>query len=123
MGSIPAAGNKTSFSNFIRSALFGKASSRPKFAVPSAINDCGEKSGNRELHPAAIPDQVLFQERIVDVMSGVTFVGGEVDRAIDEDRQIGVDLDEAVEIAFLPIVTAPRFIGHVSTVKLSFAGS
>src|SRR6478609_6874426 len=46
-------------------------------------------------------------------MAGITFVRRKVDRAIDEDGQIRIHLDHAMEIAFVPIVTAPRLIGHV----------
>src|SRR5438094_8545761 len=46
-------------------------------------------------------------------MAGITFVRREIDRAIDVDGQIGIHLNYAVKIAFVPIVTAPRFIGHV----------
>ena len=46
-------------------------------------------------------------------MTRITFVRGEIDRAIDVDRQIGIHLNHTVEIAFVPIVTAPRFVGHV----------
>src|SRR5439155_21518476 len=37
----------------------------------------------------------------------------EIDRAINEDWQTSIHLNHAVEIAFVPFVTAPRFIGHV----------
>src|SRR5919204_2817008 len=46
-------------------------------------------------------------------MAGITFVRCQVDCAIDVDRQIGVDLNYAMEISFVPIVPAPWFIGHV----------
>src|SRR5436190_24071438 len=46
-------------------------------------------------------------------MTGITFVRREIDRAIDVVRQIGVHLNHAMEIAFVPIVSAPRLIGHV----------
>ena len=46
-------------------------------------------------------------------MTGITFVRREIDRAIDEDGQIGIHLNHAMEIAFVPIVTAPRLIAHV----------
>src|SRR5438094_6764883 len=46
-------------------------------------------------------------------MTRITFVRGEIDRAIDVARQIGIYLNHTVEIALEPIVTAPRFIGHV----------
>src|SRR6476646_9928884 len=46
-------------------------------------------------------------------MTGITFVCRQIDRAIDEGWQIGIHLNYAMEIAFVPIVTAPRLIGHV----------
>ena len=52
-------------------------------------------------------------------MTGITFVRGEIDRAIDVDRQISVHLNHAVEIAFVPVVTAPRLVVTYSTAKFS----
>src|SRR5947207_14822268 len=46
-------------------------------------------------------------------MTGITFVRREIDRAIDVDGQISIHLNHAVKIASVPIVTAPRFVGHV----------
>src|SRR5436189_2430522 len=46
-------------------------------------------------------------------MAGITLVRCKIDRAIDEDGEISVHLNYAVEISFVPIVTAPRLIGHV----------
>src|SRR5438874_8295060 len=46
-------------------------------------------------------------------MAGITFVCRKINRAIDEGGQISIHLNHAVEIAFVPIVTAPRLIGHV----------
>src|SRR5436305_3709016 len=47
------------------------------------------------------------------MMAGVTFVRREIDGAIDVRWQIGIHLNHAVEIAFVPIVTPPWVIGHV----------
>jgi hypothetical protein len=38
---------------------------------------------------------MLLQQRVVDVMAWIAFMAGEVEGAVDEDRQIGVDLDQA----------------------------
>src|SRR6266480_389183 len=46
-------------------------------------------------------------------MTGITFVRREIDRPIDVRWQTGVHLNHAVEVAFVPIVSAPRLIGHV----------
>ena len=46
-------------------------------------------------------------------MARIAFVAGEVDRAIDVDRQVGVDLDQAAEVALVPVVAAPRLVGDV----------
>ena len=46
-------------------------------------------------------------------MAGIALVAGEVDRAVDVDRQVGVDLDQAAEPALIPVVAAPRLVGHV----------
>src|ERR1043166_5141240 len=46
-------------------------------------------------------------------MARITLMRREIDSAIDVAGQIGVHLNDAVEIALVPIVTAPWFIGHV----------
>src|ERR1044071_2290706 len=46
-------------------------------------------------------------------MTWITLVRREIDCTIDVDRQIGVYLNDAMKIALVPIVTAPRLIGHV----------
>ena len=46
-------------------------------------------------------------------MTRIAFVARQVDRAIDVDRQIGVDLDQALEVALIPVVAAPRLVGDV----------
>ena len=56
---------------------------------------------------------MLLEQRVVDVMAGIALVAGEIDRAIDRDRQIRVDLDHAGEVALVPVVGAPRFAGDV----------
>jgi hypothetical protein len=40
-------------------------------------------------------------------------VAREVDRAVDVDRQIGVDLDQAAEITLVPVIATPRLVGDV----------
>ena len=45
----------------------------------------------------------------------------EIDRAIDVDRQVGIDLDQAAIVALIPVVTAPRFVRDVLDRK-RFAG-
>ena len=47
---------------------------------------------------------------------------GEIDRAIDEDRQLGVDLDQAVEPALVPVVAAPGLPGDVFQLELLARG-
>ena len=56
---------------------------------------------------------MLLEQRVVDVMARVALVAGEIDRAIDVDRQIGIDLDQAAEVALVPVVAAPRLVGDV----------
>ena len=56
---------------------------------------------------------MLFEQRVVDVVAGIALVTGQVDGAIDVDRQVGVDLDQAGEAALVPVVGAPRLVLHV----------
>ena len=72
-----------------------------------------EERINRELRPAAVAHQVLLEQRVVDVMPRISFVAREVDRAVDINRQIGVDLNQAAEVALVPVVPAPRLVGDV----------
>ena len=46
-------------------------------------------------------------------MAGIAFVTGEIEGAVDVDRQIGIDLDEAAVVALVPVVATPRLAGHV----------
>ena len=57
--------------------------------------------------------QVLLEQRVVDVVPRIALVAGQIDGAVDVDRQVGVDLDQAAEVALVPVVAAPRFVGHV----------
>src|SRR6185369_2156168 len=68
---------------------------------------------NREFNPAAVAQQVLFEQHVVDVMTGVAFVAGQVDRSIDVDRQVGVDLDQTAVVPLIPVVAAPALAGDV----------
>ncbi len=47
------------------------------------------------------------------MMAGIAFVRGQIDGAININRQIGVYLDDTAIISLVPIVSAPRFIGDV----------
>src|SRR4029434_265543 len=66
-----------------------------------------EERVDGELDPAAIAQQVLFQQHVIDVMTRVAFVARQVDRPVDVDRQIGVDLDQTAVVALIPVVAAP----------------
>ena len=72
-----------------------------------------EQRVNRELHPSAIANQMLLEQRVVDVVAGVAFVTREIDRPVDVDRQVSVDLNQAAIPALVPVVAAPWFIGDV----------
>ena len=41
------------------------------------------------------------------MVAGIALAAAEPNRAIDRDRQIGVDLDQALIVALVPIVRAP----------------
>jgi hypothetical protein len=45
-------------------------------------------------------------------MARVPFVCAQVDGAIDEDRQLHVHLDQALRVALVPVVAAPRPVRH-----------
>ena len=46
-------------------------------------------------------------------MAGVALVTRQIDRTVDIDRQVGVDLDQTAEVALIPVVAAPRLVSHV----------
>src|SRR3546814_8766976 len=46
------------------------------------------------------------------MVAGIAFVAAEVERAREADRQIGVDLDQAVIAALIIIIAAPALVGH-----------
>src|SRR5688500_10276636 len=46
-------------------------------------------------------------------MTRIAFVRGEIDRTIDKDRQVRVDLDQAPQVALIPVVAAPRLVRDV----------
>jgi hypothetical protein len=56
---------------------------------------------------------VLLEQRVVDVVAGIAFVAGEIHGAIDVNGQIGIDLDQAPEVALIPVVAAPGLVGDV----------
>ena len=47
------------------------------------------------------------------MVPGVALVARQVDGAIDIDRQIGVDLNQAAIVALIPVVAAPGLVGDV----------
>jgi hypothetical protein len=47
------------------------------------------------------------------MVAGVTLMARQVHRPIDQDRQIGIDLNQAPEVALVPVVAAPALPGHV----------
>ena len=63
--------------------------------------------------PAAIAHEVLLEQHVVDVVAGIAFVTREVDGAVDVDRQVGIDLDQAPVVALVPVVAAPALAGDV----------
>ncbi len=72
-----------------------------------------EERVNGKLGPAASTHQVLLEQGVVDVVARISLVAGQVHRAVDEDRQVRVDLNETVEAALVPVVAAPRLVGDV----------
>ena len=55
-----------------------------------------EQRVQAELLPAFVPHQVLLQQRIISVMSGVTLVAAQVHSGVDINGQVRVHLDQAV---------------------------
>ena len=55
-------------------------------------------------------------------MAGITFVAGKVQGSIDVDGQIGIDLDQAVVPALVPVVAAPRLVGDVLNLEILVLG-
>ena len=101
---------------FLEGDALGAGEGHGDTEVGGAFGDEGlgaEERVDRELDPAAVVDEVLFEQGVVDVVAGVTLVTGEIDGAVDVDREVGVDLDEAVEAALVPVVATPGFVGDV----------
>ena len=55
----------------------------------------------------------MLEQQVVDVVAGVALVRGQVDGAVDEDGQVRVDLDQALQIALVPVVATPGLARHV----------
>ena len=47
------------------------------------------------------------------MVTGIALVAREIDRAVDVDRQVRVDLDQAPVVALIPVVAAPALAGDV----------
>src|SRR5262245_6746350 len=56
---------------------------------------------------------MLLEQGVVNMMSRIPLMTGEVDGPIDVHRQIGVDLDETSILALIPVVAAPGLVRHV----------
>src|SRR5712671_3628403 len=56
---------------------------------------------------------MLLEQHVVDVVAGIALVAREIDGAVDIDRQIRVDLDQAAVVALIPVVAAPRLVRDV----------
>ena len=66
---------------------------------------------DRKLDQAALAILPLVVDAL-NVMAGIAFVAAELDRAVYEDGQIGVDLDQTLIAALIPIGGAPAVACH-----------
>jgi len=64
-----------------------------------------------ELAPPAPLRKLFLQLHVEQVMAGISLVAPEVECARKADRQVGVDLDQAVIAALIIIIAAPAFPG------------
>ena len=64
-----------------------------------------------ELGPALAVRQLFLEQQIEDMVAGIALVAAKIDGAVDKGRQVGVDLDEALRLALVVIVPAPRLAG------------
>ena len=76
---------------------------------------------DRKLDQAALAILPLVVDAL-NVMAGITFVAAELDRAVYEDRQIGVDLDQTLIAALIPILGAPAVAGHKLNLEVLVGG-
>src|SRR3546814_1876511 len=81
----------------VGSAAFGKG--EVDAVVGAALGDQALRAVERidaEFVPAALLHQLFLELHIEQMVAGIAFVAAEVERAREADRQIGVDLDQAV---------------------------
>ena len=77
---------------------------------------------DRKLDQAALTILPLVVDAL-NVMAGIAFVAAELDRAVYEDGQIGVDLDQTLITALVPIVGAQLWRVTNSILTCSLAGN
>ena len=115
--SSPASGKRESRSKAVRSAG-RKHHVDPEIGAPLGDERLGTEEGiDRDLDPAPVPEQRLLEAGVVDVVAGIALVAGEVHRAIHRDREVEVDLNQAVEVALVPVVGVPGSPLHVLQVE------
>lgn len=68
---------------------------------------------NGVLAPALRLDEAGFEESVIDVVTGVAFVAGEMNDTVNIDGLIDIDLDDGTGVSFVPVVGAPGFPFHV----------
>ena len=109
---MPAIGKSTSRSKATRSDP-GNARSAASDAPPSVTSDCGLNEGCtvNSVHPS--PHERGVDADVPRVVAGIGFVTGHLQCAIDRPREIGVDLDEAVQPALIAAEGAPRLVADV----------
>jgi hypothetical protein len=77
-----------------------------------------EQGIDAELDPALALGQLLFQQGVEHMVARIALVAAQIQGAADIDRQVGVDLDQAVGPALVPVVAAPRLLGDERQVEL-----
>ena len=66
-------------------------------------------------------NEVQLQQCVIRVVPRIALVAAEVHRAVDAPGEIGIELNQALRIALVPVVAGPGFVGDVlHRVRLTF---
>src|SRR3546814_20512673 len=83
--------------------------------IGAALGDQALRAVERidaELAPAALLHQLFLELHVEEVVPRIALVTAKIERARQADRQVGVDLDQAVIAALVIIIAAPALVRH-----------
>src|SRR5262245_35036909 len=64
--------------------------------------------------------QILFDQHIQNMMARVTFMTCKINSAINRNRKVSIQLNDALIAALIPVVSAPRFAFHIFNSEVFF---